>query len=735
MDSLHERLFGVPGKVEDYQPTGRISAEELTYCRQDVRATTAVLNELKREFDRHPLPKLYPDKAYSPASIAKAYLDAMGVMPPKQKFNVSDRVLGIAMQAYYGGRAECRIRRVPVPIVHTDFTSQYPTVNALLDNWKVLTAQRLRVEDATAEVRALVKTVTLDDTFSQDFWKDLSFFARVRPDRDIFPVRTVYNGQTQNIGINRLTSEQPLWFAGPDVIAATLLGGKAPHIEEAIRLVPEGTQEGLHPTNVRGMVAIDPHTQDFFRHLVKQRKQHAADESLAAFLKTLANAGSYGLFVELNPEKPSKPVPLTVYSGDTSFVLPRSPLVEQPGPWYFPPIAALITAGGRLLLAMLEGCVEKAGGTYLFCDTDSLCIVASAHEQLVSCPGGSRQWERPDAIKALSRAQVVEIANRFTALNPYETTHVPGSILRIVEINNDAAGRPRHLFGYAISAKRYALYEHAGDAVAIIDPKAHGLGYLYPPKAIEKDDEDALDWTFEAWEWLVRDALDLPATDPTWLQLPAMMRVVLSTPLVLERLNRRTRPYNFLFCPLIMGYPAGVDPKRFTLIAPFTKRRERWLDSRCINVYDGTPYSLALQQTEKLDKVIPQTFGSILRRYRDHPEAKSLAPDGTPCTADTQGLLKRASVIAGAHRYVGKETDRRWVHGEHLSLLESRLIAYEAAGGMVVADAEIRRQLDALGMREAMRRGVSQHTQEKILDGQPVRRATLLRVIAALNRD
>jgi hypothetical protein len=36
-------------------------------------------------------------------------------------------------------------------------------------------------------------------------------------------------------------------------------------------------------------------------------------------------------------------------------------------------------------------------------------------------------------------------------------------------------------------------------------------------------------------------------------------------------------------------------------------------------------------------------------------KSRSLAPDGTLCTADTKGLLKRAHVVAGGIRYVGKE--------------------------------------------------------------------------------
>jgi len=45
---------------------------------------------------------------------------------------------------------------------------------------------------------------------------------------------------------------------------------------------------------------------------------------------------------------------------------------EKPGAWYFPPLASLITSGGRLLLAMLDKCVQDLPGNYLFCDTDSI---------------------------------------------------------------------------------------------------------------------------------------------------------------------------------------------------------------------------------------------------------------------------------------------------------------------------------------------------------------------------
>jgi hypothetical protein len=318
------------------------------------------------------------------------------------------------------------------------------------------------------------------------------------------------------------------------------------------------------------------------------------------------------------------------------------------------------------------------------------------------------------------------IADKFTALNPYDPKAVPGSILKIEDVNFDSSGKQRQLYGYAISAKRYALYQRTRNNLSIVDPKAHGLGYLFPPRNFSDEEPD---WTFEAWDWLLRETLGLPRREPSWFDLPAMMRIVLSTPHVLHRLNRSTRPYNFLLCPLIdtvTGYPAGVDPNRFTLITPFTKHREEWTDAECINVCDGKSYRLAPCQNNKLDKVVPQTFGYVLRLYRYHPESKSLAPDGTPCLANTCGLLQRSSVTAVKQRYVGKETDRRWEQGEDLSLVHFTPVEYSPLGKVVVADAALLSEMTKHAMRELMRKtGLSQHTLEAIRRSKPVRSRTL----------
>ena len=143
-------------------------------------------------------------------------------------------------------------------------------------------------------------------------------------------------------------------------------------------------------------------------------------------------------------------------------------------------------------------------------------------------------------------------------------------------------------------------------------------------------------------------------------------------------------------------------------------------------------YQLALKQSARQDKVIPRTYAQVLYLYTKHPEAKSLAPGGTPCTCDTQGLLLRSSVVAASRRYVGKETDRRWEQGEDLSLVEFKSFEYQQSK-QVVAGEDIKKDILRIGIRKLERgTGVSHHTLDKILKGEPVRRKTLAKIMKRL---
>ena len=63
---------------------GVITSSYIDYNRRDVLATLELLENLRAEFDRHPV-DLDPCHTLSPASLAKAYLRAMGVIPLTEK--------------------------------------------------------------------------------------------------------------------------------------------------------------------------------------------------------------------------------------------------------------------------------------------------------------------------------------------------------------------------------------------------------------------------------------------------------------------------------------------------------------------------------------------------------------------------------------------------------------------------------------------------------------------------
>ena len=692
----------------DHEPTGEVTVEEIGYARQDGRCTVDALNALKQEFDRHPI-SLKPCNAYSPASVAKSYLDAMGIIRPAEKFKVPTKYLGIAMQTYYGGRSETRIRCAEVPVVPVDFTSEYPTCCVLLGLFDVLTAASVTFEDDTDNIRRLIKTMSPDRCFDPALWKQFNFFALVQPENDILPVRTVYDGVTQNIGNNYLTSETPLWFAGCDVIASAIRTGKPPRILQAVRMVPHAKQPDMKTVNLRGsMVEIDPYTDDLFRKVIEQRKLHKADKSLYYWLKILANS-IYGFFVELIPELQNKNVSLKVFSGEKEFS-DSSDVIEKAGMWFFPPLASMITSAGRLLLAMTEECVNRKKGTYLFCDTDSLAIVSSKN-------GGSLNIAGSEDRRILPWAEVDKLVSKFTSLNPYDPKAVKGSILNLVDANFvdcEPTKQQRQLNGYSIAAKRYALYEKTGkSSITIVDPKAHGIGFLYSPHDSPKNwGKDVPLWIYQLWDYIVRRALKMPKKTPPWLDVPQMMRLTITTCNVLEMLGEWeiARPYNFLLLPMVdpllgLAFHRQSNEK-VLLVCAFSSKQEQWFDLECVNVYNGKKYKMLNCKKANgnipYNVVFPSQFAHLLIQYRQHPEAKSLAPDGKPCGADTSGLLKRAHVIAGDIRYVGKETDRKWEEGDEISVLEFAATEY-GRKGKVVASEDVKATISSIGINKCAR--------------------------------
>jgi hypothetical protein len=105
---------------------------------------------------------------------------------------------------------------------------------------------------------------------------------------------------------------------------------------------------------------------------------------------------------------------------------------------------------------------------------------------------------------------------------------------------------------------------------------------------------------------------------------------------------------------------------------------------------------------------------------------------GQPCEFDTRGPLQRAHIIANwPPIYIGKESDRHSEEGEDLSLLDFKAIEYKRRGNAVADDEQLAR-IAKVPKREFMRRGINQHTLEKICKQEPVRTSKLTECLKAL---
>ncbi len=111
---------------------GAITPNYLDYNSRDVFATWELYKQLRGEYRKYSLRKGI-QHIISEASVGKGLWSDIGV--PRfltQHRDFPKDVIGHAMEAYYGGRSEVHIRLQPVDVIHADYKSEYPTVNALM---------------------------------------------------------------------------------------------------------------------------------------------------------------------------------------------------------------------------------------------------------------------------------------------------------------------------------------------------------------------------------------------------------------------------------------------------------------------------------------------------------------------------------------------------------------------------------------------------------------------------
>ena len=449
-----------------------ITPEYLDYLTNDVQVTWECAFELQERYAAYQLPK-QPCQIYSEASIGKAHLEKMGVRPFPELNDWAGETTAAVMETYYGGRAECSIRKIPVPGVYVDFTSQYPTVFVLQGLGRFLTANQVTYQhEDPARVQQLLDQLGPDQVLDKDFWRsELAALVLIDPDGDRLPTRARYNASPRyeiadakrsngsyNVGIPYRYGGPPQWYTLADACASKLMTGKAPKILDVLRFSAEGSQEDLEPIAIAGNPAyrVDPNHEDFIRRLVELRADVRADQQQAKAagdlvrareldaiqqaMKITANGTAYGSAIELNPVEHRKGAWVTVYLPDGSSHRLHRERTEEPGRWFHPLIATLVAGAGRLLLATAMRLVRDVGGSWAFCDTDSLFIIATEHGKLIPCPGGEHNTPTgKPAIEALSWEQTQGIVDLFAALDPYRGGGHPESILKIEDENYDSA--------------------------------------------------------------------------------------------------------------------------------------------------------------------------------------------------------------------------------------------------------------------------------------------------------
>jgi hypothetical protein len=705
--SLAKLLQTPTQKLETEEHGGPLTDKYLDYAVTDPQVTWECFERLEESFDRHGLSETRLHQLKSEATLGKAYLAEMGVQPWKLcQPGFSPELLGAVMSSYFGGRAAVKRRHEVTRVLYCDFRAMYASVCTLLGLWQFVTADGVVTRGVTNEVRELLAGLSLDDLRQPSFWRKLCVLVQVEPDADLFPVRADYAGTGQpSIGLNYL-SKGRYWFTLAEVIASALLTGKVPRVVRAVRFEPRSPQEGLKPIDILGNpdYRIGPYRNDFYRHLVDLRgevkRECAAAEKAGDLaqkdrldaeqkvLKVIASATSYGIFVELNVHALERRGERTGFGHAGRFT--TSPArIEEPGKFFHPLLGTLITGGARLMLALAETLAAREGIGWAFCDTDSMAFAR---------PEGMEDDE------FIRRA--TEVCDWFTPLSPY----ADGGRLLETEKENFALRDGKEtdtlepLYFLGISAKRYVLFNIGSDGKPILrKASAHGLGHLeqlygeeeapksIPAPVVKLSDVGVARWQYDLWYRIAEAALagklrELRFDDLPGFNRPAMASYTAATGHMAgwfcaynegKPYREQVRPFGFFISPVIAsdGYPVGVDPNSFNLVAPFNSDQRQWGKLRYLNLHDPSgpryPISTSVRGAEV---VRVKSYAEVALDYLFHPEAKSLGPDGEPCGPETVGELFPRHVEASRVEPIGKEANRL----EEIGLLsaEEAVISY-----------------------------------------------------------
>jgi hypothetical protein len=395
-------------------------------------------------------------------------------------------------------------------------------------------------------------------------------------------------------------------------------------------------------------------------------------------LKILANATSYGIFIELNVEDSgSEEQSFAIYTSQGKRAV-KFPKREQPGRFYHPLLGTLITGAARLMLALSERLAFDNELSWAFCDTDSMAFANI----------GRLPFEEFDR-------RVRDICKWFERLNPYERHEAAGEVsIFEMQKENFSKGKLEPLFCFAISAKRYALFnlDTQGNPV-IRRASAHGLGHYTAPYGNGDENRAERGSGVRPWEEDVWKAIIVAAVSDYPKQVDYAYRPEMNEPARSQYSATRPAVLNW-FRRFNEGRPYSEQVKPFNFMLSFyARRQEDLVTADAERVWDETlkdlrpvaPYTrdLAKAPARVFDrnadpaKRVPRewlrTVADVLRDYHRQPEYKSLGGGWTEA-----GILRRRHVLADRIDDIGKESEG-WEEDEARTEEQDSVVCYPSS--------------------------------------------------------
>ena len=345
------------------------------------------------------------------AIVAGAYLSSRVPQPllrDSKTMNVPARCIGAGIEAAsIGARTGTFFRRVPVPGLDVDITACYPVGAALagiqdfLTN--VATAHHVTGKTRLDQLRRLVRDAALAGLLEHpELGRSLAFLVNVVPSGDVLTAHVELFGTEATITAPVVEGSRAFWTTGFDLAVAMIEDldaggeGRVPDIAEAWTFDLGSRLRGLRPVEFPGGWVWDPRRDSDYRSrdgrtwdnlyllLAAMRLHAATDPNLTpaarirrrGLLKVASVAGAFGMFSATTPIEEGAGKPHKVITSD-GIAVATSGTPERPGPFAFPPAAALVEGAGRLLLTLVLHEVRTRGGTFAQADTDGTFIVAT----------------------------------------------------------------------------------------------------------------------------------------------------------------------------------------------------------------------------------------------------------------------------------------------------------------------------------------------------------------------